>query len=117
LAAKGKAAKSKTLDGFIKTAGYNQKYAAGILNSEGKTKLIRLNGKLVKAPLTHKTGKNQAYEKYCGPDAAACIIRLWKFFKGMCGGRMVPLIKADITAPAGDPRFGITPGSGKSLSR
>jgi hypothetical protein len=108
-AAKGKAAKSEILDGFINTAGYNRKYAVGILNGGGKTKLLRLDGKPVKARITHRTGRKRIYEKRCGPDAAACVIRLWEFFRGMCGKRLVPLLRANITAPAADPRFRITP--------
>ncbi|MDR2184697.1 MAG: hypothetical protein LBO80_03375, partial [Treponema sp.] len=40
--------------------------------------------------------------------AAACAARLWEFFNGMCGKRLVPLIRANIAVPAGEPRFGIT---------
>ncbi|MDR2158793.1 MAG: transposase, partial [Treponema sp.] len=48
-AAKIKPEKSKALDDFIAFTGYNRKYAIGILGGEGKTKILRLRGKPVKA--------------------------------------------------------------------
>ncbi|MDR2186112.1 MAG: hypothetical protein LBO80_10700 [Treponema sp.] len=49
--------KSKVPDDFITTTGYNRKYATGILGGGGKTKILRLYGKPVKARISHKTGK------------------------------------------------------------
>jgi hypothetical protein len=71
-AAKNKPEKSKVLNDFIAAAGYNRKYAISILGAERKTKLLRLNGTLLKARVTHKTGKKRTYKKYYGPDVAAC---------------------------------------------
>ena len=107
-AAGTKTEKSRILTDFVSASGYNRKYAIGILGSEGKTKLLRLNGKLVKARITHHTGKKRVYEKYYGPDVAVCVVRLWEFFKGMCGKRLVPLIRTNIAVLARDPRFGMT---------
>jgi hypothetical protein len=108
-AANIKVEKSKILDDFISATGYNRKYAIGMLGSEGKTKLLLLNGKPVKARITHKTRKKRVYTKRYGPDTAACVVRLWDFFKGMCGRRLVPLIRANIAVLARERRFGITP--------
>ncbi|MDR2020892.1 MAG: transposase, partial [Treponema sp.] len=66
-AAQLKVEKSKILDDFISATGYNRKYAIGILGGEGKTKLLHLNGKPVKAHITHKTGKKRVYTKRYGP--------------------------------------------------
>jgi hypothetical protein len=107
-AATSKAEKSRILTGFTTATGFNRKYAIGILNGEGRTKLLRLDGTLVKVHITHRTGKKRVYEKRYGPDVAACVIRLWEFFRGMCGKRLVPLIRANITALARDPRFQIS---------
>jgi hypothetical protein len=71
---------SKVLNDFIAAAGYNRKYAIGLLGAEGKTKLFRLNGRLFKARVTHKTGNKRVYEKQYGPDVAARMVRLWEFF-------------------------------------
>ena len=108
-AAKTKAEKSKALDDFIAATGYNRKYAIGVLGSEGKTKLLRLNGKLLKVSVTHRTGKKRVYAKCYGLDVAACVVKLWEFFKGMCGKRLVPLIRANIAVLTREPRFAITP--------
>jgi hypothetical protein len=113
-AVKIKIEKSKVLDDFITSIGYNRKYAIGILGGEGKTKTLRLYGKPVKARITHKTGKRRVYEKRYDPDAAACVVRLWEFFNGMCGKRLVPLIRANIAVLAREPRFGITQLSGSN---
>jgi hypothetical protein len=81
-AARTKAGKSRILTDFTAVTGYNRKYAIGILGSEGKTKLLHLEGKPVKARITHKTGKKRVYQKYYDPDVAAGVIRLWEFFRG-----------------------------------
>jgi transposase InsO family protein len=107
--AKTKAEKSKILTDFTSITGFNRKYAIGILNSEGKTTLLHLNGKFVKAHIAHKTRKKRIYEKRSGPDVAACVIRLWEFFKGMCGRRLVSLLRVNIADLARESRFGITP--------
>jgi hypothetical protein len=107
-AAQLKVEKSQILDDFISVTGDNRKYAIGILGGEGKTKLLHLNGRPVKAHITHKTGKKRVYTKRYGPDTTACVVRLWNFFKGMCGRRLVPLIRANIAVLAKEPRFGIT---------
>jgi hypothetical protein len=99
-AARTKAGKSRILTGFTIATGFNRKYATGILGSEGRTRLLRLDGKLVKTCITHKTGKKRAYEKRYGLDVAACIIRLGEFFRDMCGKRLVPLIRTNISTLA-----------------
>jgi hypothetical protein len=116
-AARTKAEKSRILTDFTAATAFNRKYAIGILNGEGKTKLLRLDGKLIKTRITHKTGNRRVYEKRYGPDVAVCVIRLWNFFRGMCGRRLVPLVRANITALAGDPRFRITPEIRRKLVR
>jgi hypothetical protein len=108
-AAKTKAEKSRIFTDFTIATAFNRKYAIGILGSEGRTMLLRLDGKLLQARVTHKTGKKRVYEKRYGPDVAACIIRLWEFFRGMCGKRLVPLVRTNIASLAADPRFRITP--------
>jgi hypothetical protein len=58
-AARTKAEKSRILTGFTTATAtaFSRKYAIGILNSEGRTMLLRLDGKLLKARVTHKAGK------------------------------------------------------------
>jgi hypothetical protein len=116
-AARTKAEKSGILTEFTTVSGFNRKYAIGILGSEGKTKLLRMDGKLVKARITHKTGTKRVYQKRYGPDVAACVIRLWDFFKGMCGRRLVPLVRANIATLAADSRFHITPEIRRELAQ
>jgi hypothetical protein len=107
-AAKAKTEKSAILTEFIIFTGFNRKYAIGILGSEGKTKLLRLNEKPVKALITHKTRKKRVYEKQFGPDITACVMKLWEFFNGMCGKRLVTLIRANVAVLDKEPSFGIT---------
>jgi hypothetical protein len=122
-----KKAKSALLNEFIRLTGYHRKSAVRLLNAqpvrqvlvygEGKTKLLRLRGKPVKARISHKTGKKRVYEKRYSPEVAACVARLWEFFNGMCGKRLVSLIRANIAVLAGEPRFGITQDSREQLVR
>jgi hypothetical protein len=114
-AAQSTVEESTMLDDFISAAGYNRKYAIGILGGEGKIKLLCLNGKPVKAHITRKTRRKRAYKKRYGPDTAACVVRLGDFFRGMCGRRLVPLIRANIAVLAREPRFGITQGIRRQL--
>jgi hypothetical protein len=78
-AAKTKAGKSRILTA---ATGYNRKYAIGIPGSEGKTKLLRLEGKPVKARITRKTGKNPVCQKYYGPP----VLYAGGSFSGVCAG-------------------------------
>jgi hypothetical protein len=76
--------------------------------------------KPVKAHIIHKTGRKRVHEKRYGPDTAACVIRLWEFFRGMYGKRLVPLLRANIIVLATNPRLHITPdipGTDKPFSR
>jgi hypothetical protein len=73
---KAKVGKFRLLTEFISAARFNRKYAIGILSSKGRTTLLRLNGKLVKTHILHNTWNKRIYEKRCGPEGSAYIIRL-----------------------------------------
>ncbi|MDR1986815.1 MAG: hypothetical protein LBP88_07590 [Treponema sp.] len=63
--------KSRMLTDFTNRTGFNQKYAIGILTSEGKTELLHLNRKLLKAQSIHKTRKKRVSKKRSVLDTAA----------------------------------------------
>jgi hypothetical protein len=44
----GKKEKGRILDQFVKSTGYKRKYAIHLLNWWGRTRVVRIDGKLVK---------------------------------------------------------------------
>jgi len=106
--AKTRKDKGRILDAFIDDTGYHRKYAISILNGEGKVKMLTIDGKPVKARVSHKTRKKRIYKRYYDKPVAEVIIKLWKFFRRICGERLTPLIKENITTISKRRRFGIT---------
>jgi hypothetical protein len=100
--------KGKILDAFIADTGYHRKYAISILNGEGKEKLLAAGGKPVKARVSHKTRRKRVYKRYYDKAVEDAVIKLWKFFRQICGERLVPLIRDNIEPLSVRRRFGIT---------
>jgi hypothetical protein len=106
--AKTRKDKGQILDAFIADTGYHRKYAISILNGEGKEKVFIIDGKPVKAHAAHKTRKKRIYKRYYDEPVARAVIKLWKFFRRICGERLTPLIKENIKAICSRRRFGIS---------
>jgi hypothetical protein len=106
-AAKTKAEKSRILTNFTAAAaGFNRKYAVGILGDEGRTMFLRLDKNRPKLASPTRPEKRVYGERY-GPDVVVCAIYGCGVSQGMCGKRLVSLIGANILA--GDPHFHSTP--------
>ena len=101
-AEKVKAEKIRILTEFVENTGWTRKYAITILNSEGKTKLKWIDGKLVKLKITHKTKQKRKRERYYDADVAAMLIKLWNYFNQMGSERLLPLIRQNIDCLHGD---------------
>jgi hypothetical protein len=106
--AKSRKEKSRILDDFIADTGYHRKCAISILNGEGEIKLLSINGKPVKARISHKTRGTRVCKSRYDEPVKQSVIMLWKFFRHICGERLAPLIKKNIEALSGRRRFGIT---------
>ncbi|MHB9293332.1 hypothetical protein Holit_02453 [Hollandina sp. SP2] len=110
-AAKPKAEKTKALDDFIATTGYIRTYGIAILGGQGKTNRLNLNGKRLKAPITHRIGKSGSM-KYA-------TVRMWppawySFSRGSAVEPKVrnawyPFIGTNIAVLTREPQFGIIP--------
>jgi len=109
--------KTKILNEYLELLGKgSRKYAIFILNKEGKKQLRFIDGKNVNVIITGKHRKKRVYKKYYDDEVAAVLIKLWKFFRYVCGERLVPLLQANIDAISRKRRFGITPEIKEKLS-
>jgi hypothetical protein len=109
-----KKGKTRILDEFVATTGYNRKYALHILKNHGRTVCGTADGKPVKykAGKPKKAGKNSkagGRPKKYGDDVIGAVCRIWEFFDYQCGKLLAPLIRLTIGFLADDAGFGITP--------
>ena len=89
--------KTKILDEFIATTGYNRKYAIHILKNSARIKVTHFNNVERKSvQIIRKVRKKRHYEKYYGQDVQQEVIRLWIFSMYLCAKRLVPFIRDNI---------------------
>lgn len=95
----GRKEKTVILNEFVKTTGYNRKYAIDRLNKLGKSKTVTLTGVTVKlkAPKT-KRPKNRKGKPFYGADVIKCPRKIWKFFWYKCGKYLAPIIRENINS-------------------
>ncbi|GHU52471.1 integrase [Bacilli bacterium] len=93
-----KARKSVILDEFCQSSGYNRKYAITLLRNAGKAQLRQINGKTVKVKITARTRRKRVYQRYYGKDVETAVLAIWRFFQGICGKRLVPMIRENLEA-------------------
>jgi len=109
--------KTKILNEYLELLGKgNRKHAIFILNREGKKQLRFIGGKNVNVVITGNHRRKRVYKKYYDDEVAAVLIKLWKFFRYICGERLVPLLRANIDVISRKRRFGITPEIKEKLS-
>lgn len=89
--------KTKIIDEFIATTGYNRKYAIHVLKNSAYVKVTHFNNVARQSvQVITKTGKKRKYEKYYGQDVQQEVIRLWIFSMYLCAKRLVPSIRDNI---------------------
>jgi len=104
-----KSEKTKILNEYLELLGKgNRKYAIFILNREEKKQLRFIGGKNINVVITGNHRRKRVYKKYYDDEVAAVLIKLWKFFRYVCGERLVPLLRANIDVISRKRRFGIT---------
>jgi hypothetical protein len=104
-----KAEKTKILDEYLKLLGLvNRKHAIFTLNREGKKQLRFIDGKNVNVVITSNNRRKRVYKKYYDEAVAQALIKLWRFFRYVCGERLVPMIRANLDTVSRKKRFGIT---------
>jgi hypothetical protein len=112
-----KSEKSKILDGYLKLlGGGNRKYAIFSLNREGKKQICLINGKYVNVEVSNKTRRKRTYKPYYDDEVAEILIKLWKFFRYICGERLVTLLRANLDSISGKRRFRMSGEVKKKLS-
>ncbi|MDR0476100.1 MAG: hypothetical protein LBH43_20835 [Treponema sp.] len=94
--------KSKILDDYLELI---RKHTVWALNREGKKPLRFVNGKNVNVIITGNRHKKRGYKKYYDDEAAGVLIKLWKFFRYICGERLILLLRANIDAISRKRRF------------
>ena len=105
-----KAEKTKILNEYLELAGKgNRKYTIFIFNREGKKQLRFIGGKNVNVEITGNHRRKRAYKKYYDEEVAKVLITLWKFFRYVCGERLVPLLRANLDTISRKRGFRITP--------
>ena len=93
----GKKQKTKIIDEFIATTGYNRKYAIHILKNTAYVKVTHFNNVARQSvQVITKTRKKRNYKKYYGQDVQQEVIRLWIFSMYLCAKRLVPFIRDNI---------------------
>ena len=77
--------KTKIIDEFIATTGYNRKYAIHVLKNSAYVKVTHFNNVARQSvQVITKTRKKRTYEKYYGQDVQEHVIRLWIFSMYLC---------------------------------
>ena len=93
----GKKQKSKIIDEFTATTGYNRKYAIHILKNAAKIKITHFNNVEKKsAQVITKQRKKRIYVKYYGADVKDEIVRLWIFSMFLCAKRLATFIRDNL---------------------
>jgi hypothetical protein len=101
-----KAEKTKILDEYLKLlGGGNRKYAIFSLNREGKKQLRVIDGKYVNVEISSTIRRKRIYKPYYDDEVAQALIKLWKFFRYICGERLVPLLRENLDAISRKRRF------------
>jgi hypothetical protein len=112
-----KAEKTKILNEYLELIEKgNRKYEIYMLNREGKKQLRFIGGKNVNVIISSSTHRKRVYKKYYDDEVARVLISLWKFFRYICGERLVPLLRANLDVISRKKRFGITAEVKKKLS-
>ena len=110
--------KSAILDEFVKTTGYNRKYAVRVLNRCGKTLSVTMDGKSVNVRVAKpKRPGNRTGRPLYGPEVIECLRKIWAFHWYKCGKDLAVYIRENIGCieASRDSDFKITPEIKKGL--
>jgi hypothetical protein len=111
-----KKGKTKILDEFCESTGYNRKYALHLLANWGRTEVIRLDGQMVRLKAdARKRRKGGGRKPLYGPDVIAALRVIWAFFGYMCGKLLAPFMREQMRFFVRWEPFHITPAIRKKL--
>ncbi len=93
----GKKEKTKIIDEFIATTGYNRKYAIHVLKNSARIKTTHFNNKERKSVQTAiKPRKKRIFKKYYGEDVRNEVIHLWIYSMYQCSKRLAAFIRDNL---------------------
>jgi hypothetical protein len=93
----GKKEKTLILDEFVKTTGYNRKYALHKLANWGKTVTIRIDGETIKIKASiRKRRKGGGRKPIYSGEFVIVLQKVWAFFWYRCGKILAPFIRENI---------------------
>ena len=90
----GKKEKGVMLGEFVETTGYTRKYAIHLLNSWGRWRWVRIDGKLVKLVVgRRRRAKRRARPRRYDQEVLKALKQIWYVFDFMCGKRLVVVLR------------------------
>ena len=90
------AKKDKTviLGEFVEATGYTRKYAIHLLNSWGRTRVVRIDGQMVKLVVGRpRRAKRRARPRCYDQEVLKALRQIWYVFDFMCGKRLVVVLR------------------------
>ena len=90
------ARKDKTviLGEFVEATGYTRKYAIHLLNSWGRTRVVRIDGQTVKLVVGRpRRAKRRARPRRYDQEVLKALRQIWYVFDFMCGKRLVVVLR------------------------
>ena len=89
--------KTKIIDEFVATTGYNRKYAIHVLKNTAGIKVYSFNNtRRESVQIFTRQRKKRNYKKLYGEDVRKEVIRVWKFSTFLCAKRLVTFIRDNI---------------------
>ena len=90
----GKKEKGVILGEFVKSSGYQRKYAIHLLNSWGRARWVRIDGKLVKLVVGRpRRAKRRLRPRRYDQEVLSVLKKIWYVFDCMCGKRLVVVLR------------------------
>jgi hypothetical protein len=93
--------KGGILEDFCQNTGYHRKYAITLLRNAGKTQLRWIDKETVRVKITATTHRKRVYQRFYDEKVEQAVIAIWDFFRRICGKRLVPMIRANLSALTG----------------
>jgi len=93
-----RAEKTTILNEYLALAGGNRKYAIFKLGREGKKQLRLIDGHYVNVKISSTPRRKRVYTPYYDEEVKTALVKLWAFFRYICGERLTPAEKPDTGA-------------------
>ena len=90
----GRKDKTVILGEFVEATGYTRKYAIHLLNSWGRTRVVRIDGQMVKLVVGHpRRAKRRVRPRCYDQEVLKALRQIWYVFDFMCGKRLVVVLR------------------------